>query len=58
MQPQLQLPESLDSIRRTNYFPTHRHRWNSNEEIASILISSIENNEKWISNEVKTRLVV
>lgn len=53
MQPQL--PESLDSIRRTSSFPTYRHRWNSNEEIASILISSIENHEKWVSTEVRTR---
>ena len=54
MHPHIQLPESLDSIRRTSNLPSQRHRWNSNEEIASILIS-FENHEKWLTKEVRTR---
>lgn len=54
MQPPIRLPENLDSIRRTQNFPSQRHRWNSNEEIASILIS-FENHEKWLTKEVRTR---
>lgn len=49
-----QLPESLESIQRAEYFPVQRHRWNTNEEIASILIS-FDNHENWLSKEVKIR---
>ncbi|XP_067127660.1 calmodulin-binding transcription activator 2 isoform X2 [Centruroides vittatus] len=48
------LPKSLESIPRADYFPTQRHRWNTNEEIASILIS-FHKHEEWLSKEVKIR---
>lgn len=48
------LPESLESIPKADYFPTQRHRWNTNEEIASILIS-FDRHEDWLSKEVKIR---
>ncbi|GFY40286.1 calmodulin-binding transcription activator 2 [Trichonephila inaurata madagascariensis] len=48
------LPESLESIPKADYFPNQRHRWNTNEEIASLLIS-FERHEDWLSKEVKIR---
>lgn len=48
------LPESLDSIQKSDYFPSQRHRWNTNEEIAAILIA-IDKHEEWLSKEVKIR---
>lgn len=48
------LPESLDSIQKAEYFPAQRHRWNTNEEIASTLIS-FDKHEDWLSKEVKIR---
>lgn len=50
------LPDSLDSIPRTDFFPGLRHRWNTNEEIASILIA-LDDHEEWLSKEVKIRYV-
>ncbi|RWS29549.1 calmodulin-binding transcription activator-like protein [Leptotrombidium deliense] len=49
-----QLPESLESIQIAEYFSIQRHRWNTNEEIASILIS-FDKHEEWLSKEVKIR---
>lgn len=49
-----QLPESLESIQKAEYFPIQRHRWNTNEEIASTLIS-FDKHENWLSKEVKLR---
>lgn len=46
--------ESLDSIPRTDFFPGLRHRWNTNEEIASILIA-LDDHGEWLSKEVKVR---
>ena len=48
------LPESLEMIQRCEYFPTQRHRWNTNEEIASILIA-FDKHVDWLSKEVKIR---
>ena len=48
------LPESLEMIQKCEYFPTQRHRWNTNEEIASILIGFDKHGE-WLSKEVKIR---
>lgn len=50
------LPEILESLHKSEYFPTNRHRWNTNEEIAAFLIS-IDQHEKWLSEEVKLRYV-
>ncbi|KAH9416064.1 Calmodulin-binding transcription activator [Dermatophagoides pteronyssinus] len=36
------------------YFPKSRHRWNTNEEIAALLIS-IDQHDKWLTDEVKLR---
>ncbi|XP_042146826.1 LOW QUALITY PROTEIN: calmodulin-binding transcription activator 2 [Ixodes scapularis] len=48
------LPESLETIPKADYLPTQRHRWNTNEEIAAILIS-FDRHEEWLSREVKIR---
>ena len=48
------LPESLEMIQKCEYFPTQRHRWNTNEEIASILIG-FDRHSEWLSKEVKIR---
>ncbi|GIY61017.1 calmodulin-binding transcription activator 1 [Caerostris extrusa] len=49
-----QFSESLESIPKADYFPNQRHRWNTNEEIASLLIS-FDRHEDWLSKEVKIR---
>ncbi|XP_076315290.1 calmodulin-binding transcription activator 2-like isoform X3 [Tachypleus tridentatus] len=48
------LPCNLETIPKVDYFPSQRHRWNTNEEIAAILIS-FERHENWLSREVKIR---
>ena len=48
------LSELLESIHKSDYFPWQRHRWNTNEEIAAILIS-FDKHEHWLSKEVKIR---
>ncbi|KAL7638312.1 UNVERIFIED_CONTAM: hypothetical protein RMT77_010876 [Armadillidium vulgare] len=50
----IRLPENLESISRAEHFPTQRHRWNTNEEIAALLISFDKHND-WLSKEVKIR---
>ncbi|XP_055619380.1 calmodulin-binding transcription activator 1 isoform X3 [Toxorhynchites rutilus septentrionalis] len=50
----IKLPENLESLPRADHFPTQRHRWNTNEEIAAILIS-FDKHSEWQSKEVKTR---
>ncbi|XP_065353438.1 calmodulin-binding transcription activator 2 isoform X6 [Cloeon dipterum] len=50
----IKLPENLESLPKADHFPTQRHRWNTNEEIAAILISFEKHNE-WLSKEVKIR---
>ncbi|GAB0096881.1 calmodulin-binding transcription activator 1 [Sergentomyia squamirostris] len=50
----LKLPENLESLPRADHFPAQRHRWNTNEEIAAILIN-FERHSEWQSKEVKTR---
>ncbi|XP_068082138.1 calmodulin-binding transcription activator 2 [Anabrus simplex] len=50
----IKLPENLESLPKADHFPTQRHRWNTNEEIAAILISFERHNE-WQSKEVKIR---
>ncbi|KPM08247.1 calmodulin-binding transcription activator (camta)-like protein [Sarcoptes scabiei] len=46
------VPEILESLQKSEHFPTNRHRWNTNEEIAALLISW-DHHEKWLSEEVK-----
>ncbi|KAK2710391.1 calmodulin-binding transcription activator 1-like isoform X2 [Artemia franciscana] len=48
------LPESLESLPRAENLPLNRHRWNSNEEIAAVLIN-FERHCDWLSKEVKIR---
>ncbi|XP_018495633.2 calmodulin-binding transcription activator 2 [Galendromus occidentalis] len=48
------LPESLETITKAESLPSQRHRWNTNEEIASILIS-FEKHETWLTKEVQIR---
>ncbi|XP_035709365.1 calmodulin-binding transcription activator 2 isoform X2 [Folsomia candida] len=52
--PAIKLPENLEGLMRADHFPCQRHRWNSNEEIAAILISFAHHPE-WLSKEVKIR---
>jgi hypothetical protein len=46
--------DSLESINASDYFTAQRHRWNTNEEIAAILIA-IDKHDEWLSKEVKIR---
>lgn len=48
----IKLPENLETLPRAEHFPTQRHRWNTNEEIAAILIS-FQRHAEWQSREVK-----
>ncbi|XP_045473407.1 calmodulin-binding transcription activator 2 isoform X4 [Harmonia axyridis] len=50
----IKLPENLESLPRADHFPTQRHRWNTNEEIAATLIS-FDRHAEWQSKEVKIR---
>ncbi|GAB6031367.1 hypothetical protein CHUAL_009151 [Chamberlinius hualienensis] len=50
----VKLPENLESVPKAEHFPTQRHRWNTNEEIASMLIC-FERHEDWLFKEVKIR---
>jgi len=50
----IKLPESLESLPKSDHFPTQRHRWNTNEEIASMLIA-FDRHHDWMSKEVKIR---
>uniref|UniRef100_A0A8D8YD88 Calmodulin-binding transcription activator 1 n=1 Tax=Cacopsylla melanoneura TaxID=428564 RepID=A0A8D8YD88_9HEMI len=50
----IKLPENLESLPKAEHFPTQRHRWNTNEEIAAILIS-FEKHAEWQSKEVRIR---
>lgn len=53
-QPVQALPEILKTIQKTEYFPQIRHRWNTNEEIAALLIA-IDRHDNWLSKEVSLR---
>jgi hypothetical protein len=53
----LVVPESLEMIQKASSFSSVRHRWNTNEEIASILIA-FDRHEEWLSKEVTVRYVV
>ncbi|XP_050061886.1 calmodulin-binding transcription activator 1 isoform X6 [Aphis gossypii] len=50
----IKLPDNLESLPRAEHFPVQRHRWNTNEEIAAILIN-FERHSEWQSKEVKIR---
>ena len=50
----IQIPEILENLTRSEHFPILRHRWNTNEEIASLLIA-IDRHERWLSSEVRIR---
>ncbi|XP_037035422.1 calmodulin-binding transcription activator 1 isoform X4 [Bradysia coprophila] len=50
----ISLADNLESLPRADHFPTQRHRWNTNEEIAAILIS-FDKHSEWQSKEVRTR---
>ncbi|XP_059350166.1 calmodulin-binding transcription activator 2-like [Daphnia carinata] len=54
MNPPINLPASLESLPRAEHFPTQRHRWNTNEEIAAVLIN-FERHPEWLFKEVKIR---
>ncbi|XP_016344783.1 calmodulin-binding transcription activator 2-like [Sinocyclocheilus anshuiensis] len=44
----------LECLPRTTTFPKERLRWNTNEEIASFLIS-FDRHDEWLSCTLKTR---
>lgn len=48
------LPEILENIAKTDNFLQVRHRWNTNEEIAAILIA-FDKHDQWLSHEVRIR---
>lgn len=48
------LPKQLEDIQAARDFPQYRHRWNSNEEIASILIA-FSRHKEWLKMEMKIR---
>ncbi|XP_069113218.1 calmodulin-binding transcription activator 2-like isoform X3 [Argopecten irradians] len=48
------LPKQLEGIKPTGEFPGVRHRWNTNEEIASILIA-FDKHKEWMHLEMKVR---
>ncbi|XP_051163662.1 uncharacterized protein LOC127283047 isoform X2 [Leptopilina boulardi] len=50
----IKLPENLETLPRAEHFPTQRHRWNTNEEIAAILIN-FQRHAEWQSREAKVR---
>lgn len=52
----LVLPDSLEMIPKAVSFSSQRHRWNTNEEIASLLIA-FDKHEEWLSKEVTVRSV-
>jgi len=54
---QYTLPQSLEMIQRASCLPNSRHRWNTNEEIASFLIA-FDRHEDWLSHEVSVRSVL
>ncbi|XP_077299054.1 calmodulin-binding transcription activator 2-like isoform X2 [Arctopsyche grandis] len=50
----IKLPDNLETLPKAENFPIQRHRWNTNEEIAAILIS-FDRHSEWQSKEVKIR---
>ncbi|XP_021372899.1 calmodulin-binding transcription activator 2-like isoform X2 [Mizuhopecten yessoensis] len=48
------LPKQLEGIKPAAEFPGIRHRWNTNEEIASILIA-FDKHKEWMHVEMKVR---
>ena len=49
-----QLPKQLESIQAAEEFLGVRHRWNTNEEIAALLIA-FDKHQKWQQSEIKLR---
>ncbi|KAK2157930.1 hypothetical protein LSH36_181g04033 [Paralvinella palmiformis] len=54
MEKKIVLPEKLDTVPRAAELPRHMHRWNTNEEVASILIA-FNKHKEWESREVPVR---
>ena len=52
----VQLPEALKSLPPVKTFAKEKHSWNSNEEIASILIA-FDRHNLWIETDIKQRPV-
>ena len=50
----IDLPSNLLKIFKAESFTLQRHRWNTNEEIASILIS-FDKHKEWLPNEVQMK---
>ncbi|XP_053379115.1 calmodulin-binding transcription activator 1-like isoform X2 [Mercenaria mercenaria] len=50
----IQLPKQLESVKAAQVLPRARHRWNTNEEIASILLA-FSRHSNWQNHEVKQR---
>ena len=49
-----QLPKQLESVQPATEFLGVRHRWNTNEEIAALLIA-FDKHEQWQNSEIKLR---
>ncbi|XP_072041017.1 calmodulin-binding transcription activator 2-like isoform X2 [Amphiura filiformis] len=52
--PSVVLPKTLEDLSRSFEFPHSKHRWNTNEEIASWLIS-FDKHEEWLDKSLKMR---
>ncbi|KAL4220816.1 transcription by RNA polymerase II [Mactra antiquata] len=50
----IQLPKQLESVKACQAFPSVRHRWNTNEEIASVLLA-FSRHADWQKHEVRQR---
>jgi calmodulin-binding transcription activator len=40
----IKLPENLETLPKADHFPSHRHRWNTNEVIIAMLVSMLREN--------------
>lgn len=50
----ISINEILESIQKPEHFPSSRHRWNTNEEIAGFLLA-LDRHDGWLSHDVKNR---
>ena len=51
------LPFVLAGIMRSNAFPSALHRWNTNEEVVSYLISQ-EDHKEWLVDTIPNKSVI
>ncbi|ELT99887.1 hypothetical protein CAPTEDRAFT_124203 [Capitella teleta] len=54
--PLVMLPKQLECVVKAPHFQRERHRWNTNEEVAAVLIA-FERHQEWQTTDVKARPV-